>query len=1176
VATDKIRQEFIVEAAQAVANLGTLRVALDGVNKSLRGIAGAGAGAAGLKDVTKNISDAEKKTKEFTVSWKTLTRVFATQVIVSVLGRIKRGIAEAAGEAFEFQKQISLIQTLTEQTDVGAGFGDISEAIREISAENNIPIIEAATAAYNAQSNQVGNLSESLRFTAEAAKFSKATNSSLADSVDLLSAGLRSYDLEVTEAGELSALFFTIIDKGRITADEFANSFGRIGKPAAELGVELTELGVAVSVISDKGFKTSETLTQFRGVVNSLSKPTVALKAAIKEIGFEDAQTAVKTLGLVETLRRLDETTEGVNEQFFKLFPNLRGSTGILSILRSDVGELDKTFEAFANSTAAFADEKALIVTSTDAEVVSKALNNLKLIGTDLGNVLLGLARTLVDVGGSLGPIGSAVGETTVKVALLAAGISLLTLGVKQANVALIALGKNPVALGIIAITAAVVSLKVAFDTIDQIRVDRALAEFNRLQEEGEEAAKALDRLLSGRDFDEATGLNAGLKQTNEIFKTITKETGSVLANLSKDYEIAAQGVIRSNGFLTSDLTESANEIVNSRKRIIDGLRAEANSIDSLIKQSEQRSSNVSGELEQRQFDKSAEVLNEAGQVFALTDRSAKLAREAAKTLREAGTDDDQIKIGLNAFKQAESEAKRAESIAKATGNRGLEAQAAEQVNSVLRKQLATEKQLQQLQDQRRDQLREEAEAQTVILDKARKQAALVLENTGDKRADGRQFGADELAERDTIRTAALKELQSLSIQRTDVTIAELLGVGDLQNQINRELETNPITLGIDFNAVTEGLRDALQKAFEPTSEQFGSALEGAATVAGRIPGLEDLADVQTPADAQRLVAALKERAIRATQLGVEEAKVTAELKTQRELLAEALKDRAGSIREAAKTPGQINEPTAKVAEALKASKDEIARLFKEISSGADITGKEIEDSFKGIQEALGGQNTFAKITDAFAGLSPEKASFEEALDVLLVISEKQDTLRKQREQIQQNQGDVTTAQLAAIELAFGNAIDNVKEADLSTSFSAGKTNLEAMEISAKAVETAIRNANGLSGGLSVGSGAGGQQFGGAIHPSFFQTGGLARGVDTVPAVLSPGESVINSRSTSKFFSQLQAMNAGQTPVFRAQTGGNTTVGDINVTVRGGETGVKTARTMSKEIRREIRRGNIN
>lgn len=87
-----------------------------------------------------------------------------------------------------------------------------------------------------------------------------------------------------------------------------------------------------------------------------------------------------------------------------------------------------------------------------------------------------------------------------------------------------------------------------------------------------------------------------------------------------------------------------------------------------------------------------------------------------------------------------------------------------------------------------------------------------------------------------------------------------------------------------------------------------------------------------------------------------------------------------------------------------------------------------------------------------------------------------------------------------------------------------------------------------------------------------FVTGGNV-GTDVIPAMLAPGEFVMNAASTRKFASQLVAMNAGVRPVFRSEGGGVTNIGDINVTVQGGGTGRQTARSIAAELRRELRRG---
>lgn len=76
-----------------------------------------------------------------------------------------------------------------------------------------------------------------------------------------------------------------------------------------------------------------------------------------------------------------------------------------------------------------------------------------------------------------------------------------------------------------------------------------------------------------------------------------------------------------------------------------------------------------------------------------------------------------------------------------------------------------------------------------------------------------------------------------------------------------------------------------------------------------------------------------------------------------------------------------------------------------------------------------------------------------------------------------------------------------------------------------------------------------GKAFGGFLYRA---GGGFSpRGTDTIPAMLSPGEFVVNRKATQQWFSQLVSMNAGRRPIFREQGGpvSNTTVGDITVNV---------------------------
>jgi hypothetical protein len=89
----------------------------------------------------------------------------------------------------------------------------------------------------------------------------------------------------------------------------------------------------------------------------------------------------------------------------------------------------------------------------------------------------------------------------------------------------------------------------------------------------------------------------------------------------------------------------------------------------------------------------------------------------------------------------------------------------------------------------------------------------------------------------------------------------------------------------------------------------------------------------------------------------------------------------------------------------------------------------------------------------------------------------------------------------------------------------------------------------------------------------FLAGGGRPRGTDTIPAMLSKGEMVMNAATTRQFAPQLTAMNAGVRPSYHSVGGHVTNIGDINVKVEGGGSGRQTARSIATELRRELRRG---
>ena len=63
---------------------------------------------------------------------------------------------------------------------------------------------------------------------------------------------------------------------------------------------------------------------------------------------------------------------------------------------------------------------------------------------------------------------------------------------------------------------------------------------------------------------------------------------------------------------------------------------------------------------------------------------------------------------------------------------------------------------------------------------------------------------------------------------------------------------------------------------------------------------------------------------------------------------------------------------------------------------------------------------------------------------------------------------------------------------------------------------------------------------------NFLADGGTPRGTDTLHAMLSPGEVVMNAHAARTFGVQLTAMNANVKPSYHSHGGSVTNVGDIN------------------------------
>ena len=268
-----IIQKLGFDASSAIAEITRLKGAMASLNSATEGLANkvnsfdATQANKGFGELQKGAKDAEKGFKDLTISWKTLLRVVTTRVALGAFNKLTEALKEGTQAAITFGIRIAEIGTIAGK---GIDLSNIRKEILDISSLTGRDAADVAEGYYQTLSNQVGDATESLYVFKQAAKLSIATNSSLGDSVNLLTAALNGWQMSAYEARNATNQLFKIIELGRVRVKDLANILGSVGPMAAKLGVNFGELGGSLSHITVQGVRANKTITHLRSL-NALS-----------------------------------------------------------------------------------------------------------------------------------------------------------------------------------------------------------------------------------------------------------------------------------------------------------------------------------------------------------------------------------------------------------------------------------------------------------------------------------------------------------------------------------------------------------------------------------------------------------------------------------------------------------------------------------------------------------------------------------------------------------------------------------------------------------------------------------------------------------------------------------------------------------------------------------------
>lgn len=196
------------------------------------------------------------------------------------------------------------------------------------------------------------NAAESVTVLKRSALAASAGLTTTEVSTKAVAASLNAYHLPAKKAGQVSDTLFETVNRGVLTFDELASTIGDTLPFAAQLHVNLGEVGSALSTMTKQGLSSAEAVTRTKNTLVTLIKPGEDLSKALKEIGMSGEELVAKQ-GLQGALETIVGTTKGNKDEIAALFPNIRALGGVLSLVGQNAKFANEDLAAFKTTTGA-------------------------------------------------------------------------------------------------------------------------------------------------------------------------------------------------------------------------------------------------------------------------------------------------------------------------------------------------------------------------------------------------------------------------------------------------------------------------------------------------------------------------------------------------------------------------------------------------------------------------------------------------------------------------------------------------------------------------------------------------------------------------------------------------------------------------------------------------------
>lgn len=355
------------------------------------------------KELKNASDDLDTVSRKFLQSSQDLEKAGSTLVSTgSGLSKTLSSGATAAGVAsgkmaMDFENSFARVTTLI--NDEKVNLESLQDDIKAVSSDMNVPTEEFNAGLYQALSSGVEisqNYSNTLDFMAKNAKVAVAGQTDIETAIDTTTSILNAYNMKLEETDRIHETLINTQDLGKTTVREMGANLSDVIPTAANLNIEIEQVGAAFAAMTAQGVPTAQTATQIRSMLSELSKEGQTAYDNFERLTGKSFKQFIADGGtLVEAMQIMKDGAADAGVELNSMFSSIEAANAAL-ILTSDSGAklFTDSLQTMRTSTSAVDNEFEKMAGTTEyqfAKALNKALNSFK----DMGTVLLPVVNNL-------------------------------------------------------------------------------------------------------------------------------------------------------------------------------------------------------------------------------------------------------------------------------------------------------------------------------------------------------------------------------------------------------------------------------------------------------------------------------------------------------------------------------------------------------------------------------------------------------------------------------------------------------------------------------------------------------------------------------------------------------------------------------------------------------------